>query len=331
MSSASDQSPLGLVGDVGGTNARFALARRHRGHFAIERAASFHAASYPSGNDALRAYLSGPAAGAAPRFAVIAAAGPIENGRVEFTNNTAWSFSESGLAEAGGFERVSLINDFTGQALSIEHLADGDVHAIGTLTDRSISGNAAILGPGTGFGAGVRVFDGRSRSILIAEPGHCGISPGDELEIEVVRRLMARFGRVSVERILSGPGLLNLYQALADINGETAETLEPKQITEKALAGDPACRRALDRFCAILGSVAGDFALAYGAKAGVYVSGGIAPEIIDVIAASDFRRRFEAKGRMSPYVADIPTFIVLQSQSALIGAASLLDTMTETA
>jgi glucokinase len=328
---SSDQSPIGLVGDVGGTNARFALARRHRGRFAVEHAASFHAASYPTGDDALRAYLAGPAAGVAPRFAVIAAAGPIENGQVLFTNNTAWSFSESGLAKAGGFQRLRLINDFTAQALSIEHLQDGDVRAIGEPTDRTITGNAAILGPGTGFGAGVRVLDGRGRAILTGEAGHCGISPGDETEVEIVRLLMARFGRVSVERILSGPGLVNLHQALAQLRGETAAAIQPDEITRGALAGDPLCRVTVDRFCAILGSVAGDFALAYGAKAGVYVSGGIAPVIIDLIPASAFRSRFEAKGRMSGYLTDIPTFVVLQSHSALIGAASLLDAMTETA
>jgi glucokinase len=135
---------------------------------------------------------------------------------------------------------------------------------------------------------------------------------------------MSEFGRVSVERLLSGPGLVNLYRALARIRKQPAPLGEPDEITRGALAGEPLCRLALERFCAILGSVAGDFALALGAKAGVYVSGGIAPIIVDVLAASDFRRRFEAKGRMSDYMRPIPTFVVMQPHAALLGAACLL-------
>ena len=316
---------LGLVGDVGGTNARFALARRQGGRLAVERAAAFRAADFPTGDEALRAYLSQLKLEAPPAFAVVAAAGPIEDGEVVFTNNTAWRFSEAGLAKAGGFERARLINDFTAQALAIDHLQDTDLRRIGPPTERPRGGTAAILGPGTGFGAGARVDDGRSRAILTAEGGHCGFSPGDDVEIEIVRRLMDRFGRVSVERILSGPGLVNLYQVLADMGGEPATRTAPDQITQGALAGEPLCRLALDRFCAILGSVAGDFALAYGATAGVYISGGIAPGVVDMLAASDFRRRFEAKGRMSDYLKPIATLVVMQPHTALIGAASLLD------
>ena len=123
---------------------------------------------------------------------------------------------------------------------------------------------------------------------------------------------------------MSGPGLLNLYQTLAEMRGEPTVCTEPDQVTHQALAGEPLCRLALERFCAILGSVAGDFALAYGAVAGVYVSGGIAPAVIEVLAASDFRRRFEAKGRMSDYLKTISTFVVIQPHAALIGAASRL-------
>jgi len=320
---------LGLVGDVGGTNARFALARRQAGQLTVERAATYRAADFPAGDDALTAYLGQLKLETPPAFAVIAAAGPIEDGEVVFTNNTAWRFSEAGLAKAGGFARARLINDFTAQALAIDHLQDADLRRIGQATERPQRGTAAILGPGTGFGAAARVDDGETRAILTSESGHCGFSPGDAVEIEIVRRLMDRFARASVERILSGPGLLNLYQILADMDGEAAACTAPDQITRGALAGEPLCRLALERFCAILGSVAGDFALAYGAKAGVYISGGIAPEIIDVLAASDFRRRFEAKGRMSDYLKPIPTFVVMQPHAALIGAASLLDELAK--
>ena len=317
--------PLGLVGDVGGTNARFALAVRQAGRLAISQPASFRATDYPSGDAALKAYLDRLDSPTRPGFAVVAAAGPIENRAVTFTNNTAWRFSETGLEQAGGFRRARLINDFEAQALSIDHLSDADVRHIGGPTERAKTGTAAIFGPGTGFGAGARVMDERGRAILTSEAGHSGFAPGDETEIEIIRRLMTPFGRVSVERLLSGPGLLHLYQTLAAMRDEPAPHAEPDQVTRAALSGEPLSRLVLDRFCAILGSVAGDLALVYGAKGGVYISGGIAPIVINVLETSDFRRRFEAKGRMSDYLRAISTFVVTQPHAALIGAASLLD------
>jgi glucokinase len=266
-----------------------------------------------------------------PRFAVIAAAGPIEGGQVTFTNNTAWRFSEAGIAKAGRLERTWLINDFAAQALSIPHLAPEELRAVGGPEQAVGAGTAVILGPGTGFGAGARVDDGRAHAIATGEGGHTGFAPSDEIELEIIRLLMNKFGgRVSVERLLSGPGLLNLYHALAEMRGEPAPEDEPGAVTRAALAGEPLCRLAVERFCAILGSVAGDFALAFGARAGVYVSGGIAPVIIELLAASDFRRRFEAKGRMSDYLKSIPTWVVMQPQSALLGAAALLAERTAT-
>jgi glucokinase len=331
MPHSTDDEPLGLVGDVGGTNARFALAVRRGGRLTIDQPASFPAADYGAGDDALRAYLGQLKGAPRPAVAVVAAAGPIENGAVSFTNNTAWRFSEGGLEKAGGFRRTWLINDFTAQALAIGHFQDADLRPLGGPGTRPPRGSAAILGPGTGFGSGARIDDGSSDAILTSEGGHIGFAPGDETEIEIVRRLTGRFGRVSIERVLSGPGLLNLYQTLAEMRGERAICAEPDEVTRQAMSGEALSRLALERFCAILGSVAGDFALAYGAVGGVYVSGGIAPAVIEVLAASDFRRRFEAKGRMSDYLKAIPTFVVMQPHAALIGAASLLADLAEAA
>ena len=131
-------------------------------------------------------------------------------------------------------------------------------------------------------------------------------------------------GRVSVERVLSGPGLLNLYQTLGEIEGLPTPLRQPAEVTKAALAKDGLALMALERFCAILGSVAGDFALCFGAARGVYIAGGIAPDIFDVLAASDFRRRFEIKGRMSDYLNPIPTHVVVEPHAALIGSASVL-------
>jgi glucokinase len=195
---------------------------------------------------------------------------------------------------------------------------------VGPEVDAPVRGTAAILGPGTGFGAAALVDDEHGRAILTGEGGHAGFAPEDEVEIEILRRLTKRFGLVSIERVLSGPGLLNLYQALAEMAGEPASLTAPDQVTKAALAGEGLPRAALSRFCAILGAVAGDFALSIGAKRGVYISGGIAPDILEFLKASDFRQRFEAKDRMHAYLAAIPTHVVTQPHVALIGAAALL-------
>ena len=315
----------GLVGDVGGTNARFALAQVEGREVRVEDPVGFKAADYPTADDALKAYLDQLPAGVdRPQFAVVAAAGPVDDGAVTFTNNTAWSFSEAGLAKAGGFAGVSLINDFTAQALAIHHLKAPDLHRIGPIGSPPARGTTAILGPGTGFGVAARVDDGTHNATLTSEGGHMGLAGEDALEIEILRRMTEAHGRVSVERVVSGPGLLSLYQTLAGIRGEAAPITAPNKITEAALAGEPLAALALTRFCAFLGAVAGNFALAYGARKGVYVAGGIAPKILDFLGSSPFRERFESKGRMNDYVKAIPTFVVIQPHAALIGAASLL-------
>ncbi len=316
---------VGLIGDIGGTNARFALGHIEAGHIRVSSLRILQAADYPTGEDAVRAYLDALDGHERPRFAVIAAAGPIEHGAVEFTNNTAWRFSESGLVKAAHLDRARLINDFTAQSLAIDHLQPEDWRTVGAVEASAEPwGTAAILGPGTGFGAGARVGDGKARATLSGEAGHTTFAPSDELESEIVRRLTPRFGRVSVERLLSGPGLATLYETLNAIEGIDAPPLAPSLITHRAIEGDELCRAALSRFCAILGSVAGDLALAYGARAGVYVTGGIAPVILEYLRASDFRARFDAKGRMSDYVKSIPTRVVVRPDAALLGAASLL-------
>ena len=325
MARAASPALLGLIGDIGGTNARFALGHVQDGRIRVSALRILQAADYQSGEDAVRAYLDGLDAHERPRFAVIAAAGPIEQGGVEFTNNTAWRFSESGLVKAARLDGVQLINDFTAQSLAVDHMRPDDWRTVGP---REVAddpgGTAAILGPGTGFGAGARVRDGRGCSTLSGEAGHMAFAPTDELEAEIARRLAGRFGRVSVERIVSGPGLAQLYETLNAIEGVDAPALAPNEITHRAIEGDELCRAALSRFCAILGSVAGDLALAYGARAGVYVTGGIAPVILEYLRASEFRARFEAKGRMSDYCKAIPTRVVVRPDAALVGAASLL-------
>ena len=312
------------MGDVGGTNARFAVAHISGGVIRLEEPVTLPAADYVEGKDAVRAFLEGLKPRERPRLAVIAAAGPVTDGVVSFTNNTGWRFDERELEAVCDLKAVRLINDFAAQALAIEHLGARDIRRVGPKGYPNPRATAAILGPGTGLGAAARVEDGQARAILTCEAAHASFAPVDETEIEILRLLMTRFGRVSIERLLSGPGLLNLYEAMAQIRGEPVVCSHPDEVTQRGQAGDPLARAALDRFCAILGSVAGDYALSTGARGGVYISGGIAPAILDVLESSDFRARFEAKGRMSAYLEAVPTFVVTDPHAALTGAASRL-------
>jgi glucokinase len=316
-------SDLAIVGDVGGTHARFGLVDLARPGLDIERPLTFLCADYESGEVALAAYLDRLGVSSLPGAAAIAVAGPVVAGAMSFTNMS-WSLSEAGL-KAFGFGRAALINDYGALALAAAHLSDADWRAIGPEPTPS-DGNIAVLGAGTGFGASLLARDPRGQAIVSTEGGHIAFAPGDETEIEVLRILAKAFGRVSIERILSGPGLVNLYGALAQIEGAPTACVSPADISASARAGDRVAMEALDRFCAILGAVAGDFALSYGAQGGVYLAGGIAPRLLDVLQASRFRSRFEDKGRFRDYVAAIPTRVVTHPYLALLGAAHLLRT-----
>ena len=184
-----------------------------------------------------------------------------------------------------------------------------------------------ILGPGTGFGVAGLVRARGGETVLATEGGHVGFAPTDELEIEIWRRLARARGRISVERVLSGAGLFELYQALADIEGVAATLADQAAVQAAGEAGDPLAARTVDRFCRILGSTAGDFALGYGALAGVYVTGGVAEKLAGELVKGGFRERFEAKGRFEGYMRAIPTWLVLDPYAALIGVASQLEAL----
>lgn len=318
---------FGLVGDVGGTHARYAIAQVSADGVKIRDAKVLLAADYPTAGEALSAYLAGLDKADKPRLAVIAAAGPVEKGVISFTNNAGWRFSEKALTKSAGLEAVRLINDFTAQALALEHLTPKMLHRIGPKSTAKVDGAMVVMGPGTGFGAAALIHDSEGRASVTGEGGHTNFAPGDDVEREIASRLARKFDHVSVERVLSGPGLLNLYQTLAEMDAKPAPLTDPAAVTKAALAGEKLARQALDRFCAILGSVAGDFALAFGARKGVYISGGIAPDILPVLEASDFRARFEDKDRMADYLRPIPTRVVLEPHAALIGSATLLTSL----
>ncbi len=316
----------GLVADAGGTNIRFALIDLDRPSGGLLAPRKFVSANYARIEDAAKAYLAAQEGSAAPEGAVIAVAGPVSANAIAMTN-LGWRFSGAALERSLGIGRVRLINDFEAIALSLSSLGEGDLHDIGNVppVPSQARETAAIVGAGTGLGVGGYVRDGDRFVPLVTEGGHSDFAPADDTEAEVLRILRRRFGHVSAERVLSGPGLVNLHETLALVEGRQEEPRKAQAITREALA-DPACfsARVLSRFCAMFGSLAGNVALVMGARKGVFVAGGIAPAIAGFLAASEFRARFESKGRFGNYMKAIPTRIVLQEYAGLLGAAASL-------
>ena len=308
-----------LVGDVGGTNARFALAHMVEGRPVLENHQSFPAAEHPTFLGGIKAYLDG--CDVKPTACVLAVAGPVTDGEIDLTNSP-WRVSEAEL-ETLGLKPARLINDFEALAWGAPVVPADQLASLGGPDEGEAHATVAVLGPGTGFGVSALVRDGRGGEMAMpSEGGHACFPPGDPIEDEILRILRKRYTRVSIERLICGPGLLNMHRALAEIDGRETHIDDPAQITQEAL-DDPRshCGATLARFCAILGAVAGDIALTTGARGGVYIAGGIAPRILPFLQASPFRERFERKGRFQDYMAAIPTKVILHKHAALLGAA----------
>jgi glucokinase len=319
MTTAPAQIPW-LVGDIGGTNARFGLVDRDG---AVLHSSVLADADYPGLGEAIEAYLEKRGGLPRPLQGAIAIASPISGDEVRMTNHP-WAFSVSELQSRLGFERLEVINDFTAQALALPHLGRGDKEAIG--------GGAAepgapigVLGPGSGLGVSGLIRADDRWIALSGEGGHGTMPPATEREGAVLGVMRRHFDHVSAERVLSGPGLVNLYNALAEVDGVPAEQYTAAQITDVEIGKQaPLCRETTDMFCAMLGTVAGDLTLTLGAKGGLYIGGGIVPRLGDRFAASQFRERFEAKGRFRAYLAAIPSFVVTHKLPAFLGCAAKL-------
>jgi glucokinase len=327
--SLSDAAPSGsatfLVGDAGGTNCRLALAQCVDGQVHLNNVQRYKCSAFPSAEDAIDSYLKSMGWDAPLGAAVIAIAGPISGGEVQSTNMH-WRMSEAGL-RGHGAQNVKLINDYTALALSVEHLSEDDIAHIGPKVSGDSQDTIAVIGAGTGFGAGALTRGVGGAVAIATEGGHVSFAPVDEVEVHILKVLTRRFGRVSIERLLSGPGLVNLRQALSEIEGRPLDDIASEDIVREAEAGDELSQLALDRFCAIYGSVAGDVTLMYGARGGVFLGGGIAPAIARHLQAGTFRRRFEDKGRFRDYMAAIPTRIIMNTYAALLGSAFLASTI----
>jgi glucokinase len=313
-----------LVGDIGATNARFAVLDATG---RIDELRVLAGRDYPGLAEAVEDYLESTYLPARPTAAAIAVAGPVTDDRVALINRP-WIFSQAALKSRLKLDRLLIVNDFGAVAAAAPHLAPSDLHRIGGGATADIYGPKAmigVLGPGTGLGVGGTLpVDGRW-VVMTGEGGHVSLAPATEREGQVLDVIRRRFGHASAERALSGPGLVNLYSILAEIDGATPKQLLPPQVTEIAIGGgDPHCREALDMFAEMLGTEASDLALTLGAKGGIYIAGGIVPRLGTAFPAQRFRQRFEQKGRLFPYIADIPSFIIRHPFPAFVGLAALL-------
>jgi glucokinase len=318
-----EHSQAVLVADIGGTNARFALA--HRGSTArpelvdIQQVAT---ADHASLKDAAEAYLQQHGKSTRPQRATFAIASAVTGDAIKITNNP-WSFSIKQLAADLGVQ-LEIINDFTAMARVLPVLAAGDLQPIGNVASRAVEGRRcyAVVGPGTGLGVGGVIVEHGRGVVIQSEGGHLGFAPGNAYEIELLKVLLPRFGRVSAERLISGTGLVNLHDAVRAVEGLGAETLTPEQISERAAAdANCACAKTLQVFAELLGAFAGDVALAFGAWDGVFLPGGVTQKLLPWIEAGGFRKRFEDKGRHAAILQKIPTQVITHPQAGLLGTA----------
>jgi glucokinase len=316
----STSSTTWLVGDIGGTNARFGLVAPDG---SLLHSSVLADSDYPGIAEAIDAYLGQRGGLPRPRRGAIAIASPVAGDEVRMTNHP-WAFSISALGKQLGFQDLRVINDFTAQALALPHLKDDDRLVIG----RGVAEEGSpigVLGPGTGLGVSGMIPCGKRWIPLTGEGGHATMPPITDRESAALGAMRRHLDHVSGERVLSGQGLVNLYNSLAEIDGVPAKQYSAAQITDVEVERtDSLCREATQMFCAMLGTVAGNLALTLGARGGVYIGGGIVPRLGERFAASPFRDRFEAKGRFQAYLAQVPTYVVTHKLPAFLGCAAAL-------
>jgi glucokinase len=310
-----------LLADIGATHARLALETAPGVLHAVQ---VLQCADYSGIVALVRAYLGlAGQPGQALRHAALAVANPVGGDRVRMTNRD-WEFSTDAVRCELGLHTLLLVNDFTALAMALPGLKDGDLMQVG---GGHAGANAVIgvLGPGTGLGVSGLIPTADGFVTLGSEGGHTSFAPADEREYAVLQYAWKSWPHVSTERLVSGPGLEIIYQALAGRNGLTVTPLAAGAIMAGALdGGDVLCAEALDCFCAMLGGASADLAVTLGAFGGIFIGGGIVPRMGEAFARSSFRARFEAKGRFSSYLAAIPTYVITNPHPALFGAAAIL-------
>jgi glucokinase len=323
------EEPLTIVlaGDTGGTNTRLALYEAGDAALTPVADAKFGSREHAGLSEIVRAFLS--AAPARPERATFGIAGPVRNGRVHATN-LPWDVDAADVAAAAGVAKATLLNDLEANAWGLAAIPASDVVTLQAGAPGA-TGNAALVSAGTGLGEAGLYWDGRAHRPFACEGGHASFAPRSALEIELLEHLAQEFGHVSWERVLSGPGLVNIHAFLR----RRAGAPEPKALAEEMRAGDPAAAisraalsgtdgvasQALDLFVGFYGAEAGNLALKIFATGGVYLGGGIAPKIASRLAGPAFLSAFLDKGRMRPLLETMPVRIVANDQAALLGAA----------
>lgn len=308
--------------DIGGTHARFAIAEVAGGRvIRLGEPVTLKTAEYASLQTAWQAFAAGLGR-AVPKAAAISVASPITGDLIRLTNNP-WVIRPSLIPERLGADVYTIINDFGAVGHAVGQLpADQFEHLCGPDVPLAAEGVTTVCGPGTGLGVAQVLRTAARYHVLATEGGHVDYAPLDAIEDAVVQRLRKTFTRVSTERVCAGPGIVALYETLAELEGRAVPVRDDKTIWQEALEGtDPIALAALDRFCLALGAVAGDLALAQGAK-GVVIAGGLGLRIKDKLLRSGFAHRFVAKGRFQSMMAEIPVKLITHPQPGLFGAAA---------
>ncbi|MCA6108474.1 glucokinase [Bradyrhizobium cenepequi] len=307
-----------LVGDIGGTNARFAIAEPGAQPF---NARKLPVAHYPGLVEAVEDYVSG-----VPTLeeAVLAVAGPILGDQVAFSNSP-WRFSIDDVRQRLGLSRLIVINDLVAHALSVAALQPAEIGSLKSGT-RDAGRPALVIGPGTGLGVAFLLNNAGKLVGIPSEAGHAAFAPIDRVQAEILTHLQSQYGHVPVERLLSGPGLLAIATTLAKLNGQTIDVHDPRDVSARAAAGScPICSEAIGIFSSILGSTAGNLALTLLTGGGVFITGGLCRGLRPLLDVTNLIQAFVAKGRLQSYLEDIPIDQILRPHAALLGAAMYVE------
>ena len=300
-----------LIADIGGTKTTCGITTACG---QVTSTKSFSNSNYENPSQLLRDYLQKADINGSPQQAILAVAAPIRGDRVDMVNID-WHFSAGALKDDLSIRELTLLNDFEALAYSLPELQAEDLIKIGS-GEPEVDYPKAVLGPGTGLGVAGLIPVGNSWRAVGGEGGHVSLAPTDEYEAQIILRVQKQFGHCSAERLISGPGLAILHSLM-----HGGETLSAEEIGERAANDDPQARASLDRLFRFLGTVASNLALTFGAFGGIYIGGGIVPRHAEQFAASDFRDRFESKGRYDNYLRSIPTYLIVADNPTLTGLA----------
>lgn len=319
-----------LAGDIGGTNARLALYDVHNGDFTLAHMAIFPSRQYAGLDQIVAEFVK--SIGQGPTQACFGIAGPVTNGRVE-ASNLPWIIEAKRLAEELSISKAILINDLEATGWGVGALSAKDLVALNNVVSISgnIGGNQAVIAAGTGLGEGCLYWDGSGYHVFASEGGHCDFAPQGELQVELYKYLQARYGHVSCERVISGPGLVNVFDFLRDTGrgkppdwlvAAMVESDAAAAISQAAMKGQcPMCEQALEIFVSAFGAEAGNLALKIKATGGVFLAGGIAPKILPKLATPRFLEAFLSKGRLRHLMEIMPIQVITNDKLALLGAA----------